>query len=967
MVAITCVLAAAACTRDERRAPIASTESAFVHAESTYWHGQIDSARAEWNELLKRAEARHDSAAIGRALTRLASAAYRQSDYALAQRLSRRALTMPLRPADEFVPYNVLGLVAYDEGRHAEAVPLLDRAIAAARASHDRLNEAKATQNHALADTELGEFGVARERFIGARAVAREVGDTRLEGKCLANRAMLEIKAGDPLTAIALLDTARAVYRQSKYGPGEVNALGQLGVAYAAVGEPQRALATLDSALAQAREQQLPQEEASNLQLLAEQYRDAGDLTRALDYLARAQALNASLGLEDDRGTALRDAGEIYLALGQTSLARQHGLDALAVHQRSASLLEQLVDWLLLAHVAERERRSVDVDSSLRAARDIASRLATRDARDRVTLASAEIADRSATPRDVLAALDSWGTDVATTPAGDARALALRARAYRRLGMLDSAALIGQRAVHAVERVRGRYAFAALRTAYAWENADVYADLVMVLLRQGRVDDALAIADAARGRALLEHLIEARNAATRSLGAAREFVEGERQLRVIDELVRRLRVRAQRPPDERGGPADVEAEDLAARISRARGDYEALLDRATARDAEGVAMLGAAKVRVDSLRSALRADELLLEYFVTSDRVLVFAVARDRVRPIALEIGAEQLASRVRFARELFGRPNAQPAVANAVLGSLYASLVAPVRRAGVLEHATRLVIVPHGTLTYLPFAALRNPTDGHYLVEDFSIVYAPSAAAFSAERRTRPRDLVPNGGAVALAPFPDQLRATAAEAAGVARATGRGVVLQGSAASESAFRHALETSPLVHIATHAELNVQNPMFSQIALAPGPTSDRADDGRLEVHELLGMRVRSSLVFLSGCETGVGAAWSTTFRRGEDFATLAQAFLYAGARSVVATLWRIEDGAAAEFAGRFYDALRGRPAPEALADAQRAMLRDPHHAAPYDWAAYSLSGDDSPERIVAIDARGAATPGRRPSR
>jgi tetratricopeptide (TPR) repeat protein len=293
----------------------------------------------------------------------------------LAQRLSRRALTMPLRPADEFVPYNVLGLVAYDEGRHAEAVPLLDRAIAAARASHDRLNEAKATQNHALADTELGEFGVARDRFIGARAVAREVGDTRLEGKCLANRAMLEIKAGDPLTAIALLDTARAVYRQSKYGPGEVN------------------------------------------------------------------------------------------ALGQTSLARQHGLDALAVHQRSASLLEQLVDWLLLAHVAERERRSVDVDSSLRAARDIASRLATRDARDRVTLASAEIADRSATPRDVLAALDSWGTDVATTPAGDARALALRARAYRRLGMLDSAALIGQRAVHAVERVRGRYAFAALRTA----------------------------------------------------------------------------------------------------------------------------------------------------------------------------------------------------------------------------------------------------------------------------------------------------------------------------------------------------------------------------------------------------------------------------------------------------------------------------------------------------------------------
>jgi CHAT domain-containing protein len=121
-----------------------------------------------------------------------------------------------------------------------------------------------------------------------------------------------------------------------------------------------------------------------------------------------------------------------------------------------------------------------------------------------------------------------------------------------------------------------------------------------------------------------------------------------------------------------------------------------------------------------------------------------------------------------------------------------------------------------------------------------------------------------------------------------------------------------------------------------------------------------------LVFLSGCETGVGAAWSTNFRRGEDYATLAQAFLYAGARSVVATLWSIEDGAAAEFANRFYDARRSRPTPEALADAQRSMIRDPRFASPYDWAAYGLTGDQSTDRAIALDARGAATESRRPT-
>ena len=76
---------------------------------------------------------------------------------------------------------------------------------------------------------------------------------------------------------------------------------------------------------------------------------------------------------------------------------------------------------------------------------------------------------------------------------------------------------------------------------------------------------------------------------------------------------------------------------------------------------------------------------------------------------------------------------------------------------------------------------------------------------------------------------------------------------------------------------------------------------------LEVHEVVGLLVRSRLVFLSGCETGLGAAGARAFAAGEDYATLARAFHYAGAREVVATLWRVEDRGAAEFAAkiRFY--------------------------------------------------------------
>jgi CHAT domain-containing protein len=150
----------------------------------------------------------------------------------------------------------------------------------------------------------------------------------------------------------------------------------------------------------------------------------------------------------------------------------------------------------------------------------------------------------------------------------------------------------------------------------------------------------------------------------------------------------------------------------------------------------------------------------------------------------------------------------------------------------------------------------------------------------------------------------------------------------------------------MVHVATHGVMNPRSPMFSRIELAPGG-SGSSDDGRLEVHELLTLRITAPLVFLSGCETGVGAAWSTQFARGEDYATLAQAFLYAGARSVAATLWQIGDNGAALFAERFYAQLKTMSPAEALAAAQREMSRDPRWASPYYWAGYQIFGQGEP--------------------
>jgi CHAT domain-containing protein len=350
---------------------------------------------------------------------------------------------------------------------------------------------------------------------------------------------------------------------------------------------------------------------------------------------------------------------------------------------------------------------------------------------------------------------------------------------------------------------------------------------------------------------------------------------------------------------------------------------------------------------VSDVAGALRPGEALLEYLVAPDRVILFVVRADTLRAIVRALARDELSVQLRVARELVGRADGDPRQADAVLRRLHDVLIEPAIEAGALHGVRRLIVVPHAELAYLPFGALRDRESGRYLAEEFVLVHVPSATSVGLLRGSAGRRRIP-GGAVGLAPFPDRLPASAVEIEALGEALPGARKLRGSQATERRLRHALEEAGIVHVATHGILNALNPMFSRIELVPGRArrgdeSPWTDDGRLEVHEVLGIRVASGLVFLSGCETGTGTAGATAYDRGNEFATLAQAFLSAGAGAVVATLWRVEDRGAAAFAARFYEALRTGAAPDALAAAQRAMIADPRWSSPYHWAAYRISG------------------------
>jgi CHAT domain-containing protein len=758
---------------------------------------------------------------------------------------------------------------------------------------------------------------------------------------------MLETRVGDPTAAIKWLTVSRASYAKMQNAVGEENSLGQFAVAYSQLGQPGRALAYYDSALAVATAHGLREPEADDVELMAELYESAGNHARALDLLRRARALSESLGMQEKLGHVALAEAHAYASLGNLRLARERAREAAKRQADAGARADGLSAELYVAELAQRAGDTAESRAALGTAHGTADGIGAGWARVEFALGAARVADLARNPRGVLDALATSLADTLLLTADErAETEALRARAYARLRQFELAVVAGRRAVSSMERIRQNLNPGALRSSYTAERVDAYADLVVALLTLGRVDEAFQVADQARGRGLVDQLAIAVQS-TRRTGSAREIAAADSLLRRIDALIQRLRtadsVRTPKPLRS----ADVESGRLARELSEARRAYEGVLDRMSVA-APNTAILGIGPRRVTAVRASLGSGEALLEYLSADDRLFVFVLTRDRIRYLEIPIGSAELAERVHLARDLIAtRGNsAEPA-----LRELYERLIAPAERQGVLAGIRKLVLVPHGALSYLPFAALRSPNVAgkpRYLVEQYSLLTVGSASALSV---LRARKLAPIGtDAAVLAPLPRDLPSTRDEADAVVREFGRARLSLGRDATEAAARGALLGSRIVHIASHGTLDPDSPMFSSVELAApreaGAHDD--DDGRLETHEVLGLDIRSRLVFLSGCETALGSSWSTSYSRRDDYATLAQAFLFAGADNVVATLWRIDDRAAAELATQFYAGLATSSPFDALATAQRSLIRSGTYAAPYYWAAYTVSGSGRSE-------------------
>ncbi|HEX8154435.1 MAG TPA: CHAT domain-containing protein, partial [Thermoanaerobaculia bacterium] len=445
---------------------------------------------------------------------------------------------------------------------------------------------------------------------------------------------------------------------------------------------------------------------------------------------------------------------------------------------------------------------------------------------------------------------------------------------------------------------------------------------IEALLHEGKAAEAFDYAERARARAFLQLIGNHRLSPGRG--------GNERLVREAEALRTRI------AEWERAGSA------IPTDLANARREYRTLIGRLKTTNLEYASLARVEPLSVEAIRQEIPAGTTVISYFVSVQGLHAWVLDEKNLVHVALP-GEPAAVQRAACWAMQFGngrlrgpKPRTQRCAVPATAEDVYDLLIRPLR--GKIGNA-RLIIIPHGVLHYVPFAALRDRTNGRYLIEDYTFTLAPSASAL---RFLRAKETPVTGRALVLG-NPDSrmgaLPGAQREAIAVARAFGTTPLL-GPAAAESLLYGLHGEVDLLHISAHARYDDAAPTFSRIGLAAG----RGHDGNLEVHEILADvdLTGVNLVVLSACETAVGQRSG-----GDDVVSLTRAILYAGSPGVISTLWAIDDQAAARLMEEFYRRLLdGLPAADALRAAQLALLHDKTNNEPKFWAAFTLTGNPS---------------------
>ncbi|MCH9650744.1 MAG: CHAT domain-containing protein [Deltaproteobacteria bacterium] len=550
----------------------------------------------------------------------------------------------------------------------------------------------------------------------------------------------------------------------------------------------------------------------------------------------------------------------------------------------------------------------------------------------------------------------------------------------RRRGEVAAASSLFGRAVSLVEeRLEDLGGSHDQRQTFQSMFGSLFRDYVEVLLEQGRLDDAFELQERSRARIFREMLVERDVDLGQSLPGDWQL-EREALANRYDEIL--IEIATLSPEAKSSETVRLEQE-----LTELRWKRDELLEKGRQLSPRLAALQYPQALTVKEVQAVLSPGTLLLAYSVNEDRSIIFALSREKgVEVRVLDLSEAQLRSEVESLLSLVHQGAASQSRraelrANSLKvasGRLFDLLLKPFESR--ISEAQRILLLPDGPLYPLPFSALVRDLSGQgssepewqYLVEWKPVHLALSASLYGELQRAS-AEVPPDWPLVAFGaprlpseissgsqevssdrevPVVSSVGVEARQLPGARREVERiaalfpgSRVFVGVEATEERVLALPSRLGILHFATHVRLDEHFPLDSALILSipEGPAEGRAN-GLLQAWEIFEkLRIEAEIVVLSACESGLGKEVL-----GEGLISLNRAFHFAGARSVLASLWQVADGATAELMARFYHHLRaGRSKDEALRAAQLELIQGKsgvEFVAPYYWAAFQLSGD-----------------------
>lgn len=886
-------------------------------------------------------------------------------------------------------------------GDTRKGLPYVEASAEHFKSVGDAKRQAVALNTAGILYSEVGEMQKAFEQLNHSLVLRRESKDVAGEARTLINIGSVYDDVGEKRRAAAYYEEGLELIPESDPRTRAI-ALNNLGITLRQLGEYQRAIDTFERSLLLRRKIGDKRGEAITIANIANVYKSLAEFERALDLLNESLVMFRAGGFRRNEAITLSSIGAMHSIMGDTNKALEYHQKALDIDRSIGSKQGQAQDLRGIAALVADLGRPEEAFKLVEEGFKLATAAGDKEEIADFTLLKARTLEQL---RRVEEASKTFAEAIDLTrqtemPYDLAEALYHGARFDHRHNAPELAIQKMAEVLNIIEDIRNSVVAENLRSSFLADQQR-YFDFYLSLMakRHGREPNkgfdaaAFRISERARARSLLESL----GAASKEIrsGVPSALTEREASLRQSINAKESQRLSAVRSKN-RDSATRLEGE-IAGLVNEYR-DVQAEMRR---QNPQIAALTKPQPLELHEVQAnVLDNDSILLEYFLGKDNSWLFIITkgsieiaelpREEVIDGAARKALDAIRARAANDRRIGSGGRRAPIVADdaeldKLLADLYRTLIAPA--AGKIKNK-RLLIVGSGVLQYFPFASLRAQSEGRqrYLIETNEIVILPSASVVPLLRqnRTSPRvhkntisviaDPVfasddprvrlasSKGDAASTAVMRDvkylppvlrsdlvRLRFSRNEAEAIANLApdSRSMIALDFAANlTNATGEDVRRSRVVHFATHGVIDSRFPELSGLVFSLYDAEGKPRNGVLRLADIYNLHFDADLVVLSACETALGKEI-----RGEGLVGLTRGMMFAGASSVAASLWRVEDRATADLMKHFYRSVLkdGLSPAAALRAAQIATAREKGRSHPFYWAGFTLQGEWKPAK------------------